>query len=94
MNTPDNWGDYYRSCGHCGARYHESEGGCDCRMCEGCGDVSADALNDFGLCVACVDAEGDACAGFRQSGLELNDDGYCADCAEENAATVAEETGT
>lgn len=30
-NTPDDWGCYYTRCGRCGARYHASEGGCDCR---------------------------------------------------------------
>ena len=29
-NVPDDWGCYYRKCHHCGARYHLSEGGCDC----------------------------------------------------------------
>ena len=30
MNVPDDWHCYYRTCSHCGSRYHLSEGGCDC----------------------------------------------------------------
>lgn len=28
--TPEDWGCFYRTCPDCGARYHASEGGCDC----------------------------------------------------------------
>ena len=28
---PDDWGMYYTTCDHCGTRYHQSEGGCDCQ---------------------------------------------------------------
>lgn len=27
-NVPADWGQYYRNCTRCGARYHASEGGC------------------------------------------------------------------
>ena len=29
-NVPDDWNTYYRTCCHCGGRYHASEGGCSC----------------------------------------------------------------
>jgi hypothetical protein len=29
-NVPDDWERYWRTCYHCGTRFHESEGGCDC----------------------------------------------------------------
>lgn len=29
-NVPDDWGNYYYKCSHCGSRYHASEGGCGC----------------------------------------------------------------
>jgi len=27
---PSDWNSYYSRCGRCGARYHDSEGGCGC----------------------------------------------------------------
>ena len=30
FNVPDDWGNYYISCGRCNRRYHLSEGGCGC----------------------------------------------------------------
>jgi len=30
-NAPPDWDNYWTTCEHCGRRYHESEGGCDCR---------------------------------------------------------------
>lgn len=30
-NLPDDWNSYWHRCQHCNARYHASEGGCDCR---------------------------------------------------------------
>ena len=29
-NVPDDWDCYWRNCPDCGARYHMSDGGCDC----------------------------------------------------------------
>ena len=37
-NVPDDWDCCWATCGRCGARYHESEGGCECedRAAEEC----------------------------------------------------------
>jgi len=29
-NVPNDWGNYYNRCEHCGNSYHASEGGCNC----------------------------------------------------------------
>ena len=40
-NVPDDWDNYYTSCGRCGRRYHASEGGCGCYE---------EALEELGPC--------------------------------------------
>jgi len=52
-NVPDDWGCYWSTCGRCGRRYHDSEGGCPCEgLCLECGTE----LDEDGLCYEC-DAE-------------------------------------
>lgn len=49
-NVPSDWGQYWTNCRICGNRYHESEGGCDCRDegdCTHCGELCGrDDYND------------------------------------------------
>lgn len=53
-NTPDDWGCFYRDCTRCGARYHASEGDCECPpLCEACGEPSED-LDAMGTCAKCA----------------------------------------
>ena len=30
MNVPDDWHSFWSTCGTCGSKYHDSEGGCPC----------------------------------------------------------------
>jgi hypothetical protein len=42
-NVPDDWNSFWTHCHHCGRRYHESEGGCDCQgTCDVCGHDDGD----------------------------------------------------
>ena len=34
-NVPDDWDCYYTKCDNCGAKYHMSEGGCECQVPDG-----------------------------------------------------------
>jgi hypothetical protein len=50
-NVPDDWGNYYSTCGLCGTKYHDSEGGCGCtedlERCDGGGCHNMGGLEAF-----------------------------------------------
>ncbi len=65
-NVPDDWGQFWAKCSICGRKYHQSEGGCDCRdegYCAHCNEICTrddyDPEYDRFVCGACRTKEDD-----------------------------------
>ena len=77
FNLPDDWGDYWRTCDQCGARYHASgTDECNCVPCEDCGDLvpPEDAEEQGDLCAKHWGAKQDAEEQAEMDEIEKRDE--------------------